>query len=107
VNSGEYGTVVKQLEQAAGVSFKEHFSFAISVLLMKGLGGEGIIRETTLALIKQLLFISNSINAETGQSLGFITALLPFDKQLQTQRYKITNILYTHKFTVIMNNYSN
>jgi hypothetical protein len=75
-----------QFEQLVGVSFKEHFSFAIVVLIMRALVDEKT-RVPALALVKQFLIISNKLEFATINSIGFITALIPFERQYNSPLY--------------------
>jgi hypothetical protein len=77
---------IKQLEISLGINFREHFSFAITTICMKGLTTEAT-RQVTMKFIKQLLFISNKIESHTSHSLGYITALLPFEESYQRTSY--------------------
>jgi len=73
-------------EQLIGVSFQEHFSFALAVLIQRALVDDRT-RGAAVALVKQFLIISNKLEFATVHSLGFITALIPFERQYNSQLY--------------------
>ncbi|KAL0477265.1 Ras GTPase activating protein [Acrasis kona] len=78
--------VVQQFEAAVGLSFTQHFSFVIAILVQRAL----VMTETrssAIALVKQFLVISNKMEYSTSDSLGFITALIPFERQYNTTLY--------------------
>jgi len=76
----------QEFEKIIGITFNKHYSFALSVVLMKGLV-EVKTREQTLKLLRQLLKTQNKIGAHSRHSLGFITPLLPFEQRYQKSVY--------------------
>lgn len=82
----KYEDVLSKFEGIVGVSFKDHFSFALSVLLMKAVVSVKT-RERTISFLKQLLIVSNKLQFFTAHSLGFICALIPFEKQYHSTLY--------------------
>ncbi|KAL9647335.1 hypothetical protein ABK040_011701 [Willaertia magna] len=78
----KHSEFVKSYESATGLIFGEHFSFTLSLLLMKGLtASDTSTRRTTVAFIKQLVQIGSKLKYLQQSQLGFYTALIPFDKQ--------------------------
>lgn len=78
--------VIDNFEQVNGVSFKEHFSFALAFLMMKGLTNS-TTRENTTALFKKLIAISVKQRFLTEYSLGFIASLVPFEHVYTSSHY--------------------
>ena len=84
----KYALFIKEFEETIGISFGEHFSFALSVLLMKGLAvDDSTIRKATISFVKQLIHMCNKLKFEPQKQLGFVTALIPFDKQFNSVLY--------------------
>eukprot|EP01080_Neovahlkampfia_damariscottae_P001672 gene1672-441_t len=78
--------LIDTFEKNIGLSFEKNFSFALSCLLMKGFS-EPKPREITIKFIRLLLLLSNKMQCHTSLSLGFITALLPFEQIYQRQTF--------------------
>ncbi|EFC38849.1 rasGTPase-activating protein [Naegleria gruberi] len=84
----KYLSITKEFEETVGLSFGQHFSFTVSLLLMKGLAiDDSTIRKATISLLKQILSISYKLKFEPQNQLGFIAALIPFDKQYNSVLY--------------------
>jgi hypothetical protein len=75
-----------QFEALLGISFAEHFSFAFAILIQRALVDDQT-RGAAIALVKQFLIISNKLEFPTVHSLGFITALIPFERQYNSPLY--------------------
>jgi len=78
--------VLEEFEQVTGISFKEHFSFAMSILLMKALVGEST-RDDAAALLKQFHMLQNKLHWHPRESLGYFCGLIAFDRQYSTNSF--------------------
>jgi hypothetical protein len=77
---------LNQFETIIGISFKEHFSFAFSTLLLKALVVEST-RDQAVSLLKQLHMMQNKLQMHTRESLGYFCGLIPFDRQYSTASF--------------------
>lgn len=105
----KYRNFTKDFEETVGISFGEHFSFAFAILMMKGLSVEdSTIRRASISLLKQVLSISSKLKYEPQKQLGFITALIPFDKQYNSVLYSeqlFTDKMFTKETVFLFQKY--
>ncbi|KAL0481620.1 hypothetical protein AKO1_012471 [Acrasis kona] len=69
--------IINQFEKSIGINFNTHFSFAMSVLFMKGLTMSET-KERAAQMCTKLIDVINKVNPNVNEILGYITALIPY-----------------------------
>jgi neurofibromin 1 len=88
--------LVTKFEKMTGISFKTHFSFALSTLFMKGLTASET-KERTAQICTTLINVVSKINNNVNEILGYITALIPYNYESLTQLLGENFTLFTEE----------
>jgi hypothetical protein len=98
--------IFQKFERAINISFRTHFSYAISCLVIKGLTNTQT-RERTVQILLTLVSISSRVTSNMYEILGFATGLLPYNADQLAGIVGDLNQIYSedtfsHRFSPLM-----
>jgi len=98
--------IITKFEKLTGISFRTHFSFAISTLLIKGLTMNQT-KECAARICSSLINVCTKVSTNMADILGFVCALIPYNyeqiKSILGDNYNLfTEDNFSHPYSALL-----